>query len=140
MYQRDYLLRMIEMLGDLIASILGKMKLGNFKGATQALENAYYDFLKQDAAVFQNIPKNQLTEKLLHEHNFTNGHLEILSELFYAQAELMFAQSKKNESLEYFEKSLILIEFIEKESKLYSLEKKSRLVTIKDRIALLKKE
>jgi hypothetical protein len=138
MYQKDYILRMIEMLGDLIASILGKMKLGKFKEASQALENAYYDFLKQDAAVFQNIPKEQLTEKLLHEHNFTNGHLEILSELFYAQAELSFAQSKKAESLDYYEKSLILMEFIEKETKLYSLEKESRMKLIIEHITQLK--
>lgn len=138
MYQRDYILRMIEMLADLIASILGKMKLGNFKEASQALENAYFDFLKQDAALLQSIPKGELTEKLLKEHNYTNGHLEILAELFYAQAELYLAQSNTGKSLEFYEKSLILFEFLEKETKLFSIDKKTKMSNLREQILHLK--
>jgi hypothetical protein len=137
MYQKDYILRMIEMLVDLMAYILGLIKKGDFEKATHTLENAYYDFLKQDAAFFHRIPKEDLTNKLLKEHHFTNGHLEILSELFYAQAELFNAQDKKAKSVEYYEKSLILLDFIEKESKTFSVEKQSRISLIQDQIAKL---
>ena len=127
------------MLADFIASVLGKILKGNFQQATQALENAYYDFLKQDAGFFQGIPKEKLTETLLKEHNYTNGHLEILAELFYAEAELAFAESKKARSLEFYEKSLLLFEFIERESKLFSFDKQTKLTKIKERIADLNK-
>ena len=139
MYQRDYILRMIEMLGELIAGILGFIKKKEFQKASVSLENAYYDFLRQDASLFKNIPKEQLTSQLLNEHNFTNGHLEILSELFYAEAELLYAQNKHKESLEFYEKSLLLLEFNIKELKLFSSEKQSKIILLQNRIVQLKK-
>jgi len=138
MYQKDYILRMIEMLADLIAGILSLIKKGDFQRASQAIENVFYDFLKQDAAFFDNIPREDLTTKLLGEHNFTNGHLEILAELFYVQAELSEAQGKQNNSLGYYEKSLTLFEFVEKETKTFSAERQSRISLIGDQISKLK--
>ena len=135
MYQRDYILRMLEMLTDLIAGILGLLKKGDYQKASQSLDNAYYDYLKQDASFFQGIPKEDLTIKLLKEHNYTNGHLEILSELFYAQAELFNAQGNQIESLNFYEKSLVLLNFVIKESKTFSVEKQSKVSLIQNQIA-----
>lgn len=73
---------MIEMIADLIALLLGLIKKGDLPQASKLLENAYRDFLKEDASFFRNLPKEKLTNKLLTEHNYTNGHLKILSELF----------------------------------------------------------
>ena len=101
MYQKDYILRMIEMIADLIAKLLGLIKKGEYQKASETLDHAYYNFLKQDAADLRGIPKEDLTNKLLKEHNYKNGHLEILSMLFYAQAELFYAQKNHAESLEY---------------------------------------
>jgi hypothetical protein len=134
MYQRDYILKMIEMLTDLIAGIFGLIKKGDYQKASQSLDNAYFDYLKQDASFFQNIPKEDLTIKLLKEHNYNNGHLEILSELFYAQAELSNAQGNQIESLIFFEKSLKLLNFVIKESKSFSLEKQSKVSIIQNQI------
>jgi len=138
MYRQDYILRMIEMLADLIAGILGLIKKGDFQKASRSLDNAYYDFLKQDAAFFQSISTKELTNKLIIEHNFTNGHLEILSELFYAQAELLYAQGNRINSLEFYEKSLVLLDFVIKESKTFSIEKQSKVSLIQNRITKLK--
>ena len=137
MYQRDYILRMIEMIADLIAGILGLIKKGDFQQASQTLENAYYEFLKQDASIFRSIDKEKLTDELLIEHNYTNGHLEILSELFYAEAELLYAKGNLKESLEFYEKTLLLYEFVVKESNSYSVDKQSKIVLILHRIAQL---
>ena len=128
---------MIEMIGDLIAGILGLIRKGEFQQASESLESAYYEFLKEDASFLQSIPKENLTEKLLTEHNYGNGHLEILAELFYAQAELFYAQAIKNKSLEFYEKSLILMEFVTRESKSFSLDKQSKISLIKNRIEQL---
>lgn len=136
-YQKDYILRMIEMMGDLIAAILGQIKKGDYDTATRSVENAYQQFLREDAAFFSAIPREKLTEKLLGEHNYTNGHLEILSSLFFAQAELLFATGKKGESLGFYEKSALLLEFVIKESRTYSSERESHLLSLKDRIRTL---
>ncbi|MBN2486072.1 MAG: hypothetical protein JXB34_08870 [Bacteroidales bacterium] len=137
MYQKDFILRMIEMLAELVAGILGLIKKGDYQKASQSIDNAYQDLLKQDAGFFNHIPLCKLTDNLIQEHNFTNCHLEILSELFYTQAELSFAQNKHSESLEFYQKSLYLLEFIIKESHTFSFEKQSKLSVLKNRITEL---
>jgi hypothetical protein len=138
MYQKDYILRMIEMLGTLIAGILGLVKKGDYKQATEQLEKIYYDMLKEDAVFFRAIPEEELTHKLLDKHNYTNGHLEILAELFNAEAELALAQGNKSGSLEYSKKSLILFEFIDVEEKTYSQERINKMAAIRERIKALR--
>jgi len=65
MYQKDYILRMIEMLGDLIAGILGLIKKGEFEKAADKLENLYLGMLKE-ILPFQGLPIDELTDRLLH--------------------------------------------------------------------------
>jgi hypothetical protein len=134
MFQRDYILRMIEMLGDLIAGILGLIKKGEFDKASQSLDNVYYEMLREDASFFRKIPNNELTKQLLQDHHYTHGHLEILAELFYAQAELAFAQNQIDESMEFYQKSLILLEFVVKESNTFSMEKQGKLEMLRQKI------
>jgi len=133
-YQKDFILRMIEMMAELIAGLLGLIKKGELKQAEKAIDNAYHNFLKEDAALFRSIPKEKLTDQLLHKHNYTKGHLEVLAELFFAEAELKFAEKKVKESLEYYEKSLILHEYVIRETKAFSFEKQKRIDHIKNRI------
>ena len=134
MYQKDYILRMIEMLGDLIAGILGLIKKGEFELATEKLENLYYGMLKEDSAFFRDIPENELTDRLLYQHNYNNGHLEVLAELFNAEAELCLAQGNKPGSLEYSRRSLRLFEFIDSEYRIYSQDRIDKMEAIRERI------
>jgi hypothetical protein len=138
MYRKDYILRMVEMIANVIAGILGLIKKGDFQKASQELDNAYFEYLQQDAALLQSIRKEALTATLLQELNFTNGHLEILSELFYTQAELLYAQGNKTESCDYFEKTLILSDFVIRDSKTFSLVQQSKIVLLQDKIKELK--
>jgi hypothetical protein len=134
MYQKDYILRMIEMLGELIAGILGLIKKGELQKAADKLYKLYWDMLKEDAAFFRDIPEKELTDRLLHMHNYTNGHLEILAELFNAEAELCLAQGNISDSIKYSRKSLILFEFIDREYKTYSQERIDKMELIRKRI------
>jgi hypothetical protein len=88
--------------------------------------NAYYDFLKQDAAFFRNITTERLTEELLINHNYTNGHLELMSELFYAEAELAHKTGNMNDSLAFFQKTQLLLGFVIKNRKPILQKKKKR--------------
>lgn len=134
MYQKDYILRMIEMIGRMIAGILGKIKNKDYDAADEQLTNLYYDVLKEDASFFRKIPMDQLTEKLLREHNYTNGHLEILAELFNVESELEFARGQIKESLEYSKKALLLFEFIDREMKTYSIERINKMEALRVRL------
>jgi hypothetical protein len=129
---------MIEMLGDLLAAIFGLIKKGDHKKASEQLGKIYYNMLKEDASFFRAIPADNLTHKLIKEHNYTNGHLEILAELFNAEAELEFSQGNKSDSLKYFEKSLILFEFIDREQKTYSAERQEKMNSISEKIEAIR--
>jgi hypothetical protein len=134
MYQKDYILRMIEMIRELIMGILGLIKKGELEKAGDQIDRLYYDFLKEDSAFFTFIPSGELTNKLLQEHNYTHGHLEILAWLFDAEAELEMARGNYKLSLDFSQKSLILFEFIENEQKTYSLERAEKIEALKKRI------
>ena len=138
MYQKDYILRISEMIAKMIAGILGKIINKDFTSAAEDLQNIYYDILKEDASFFTAIPEKELTNKLLLEHNYTNEHLAILAELFFAEAELSLAQGNEKASLEFFRKSLLLFEFTDRAQKTFSLEKINRMDSIRKRIELLK--
>jgi hypothetical protein len=125
---------MIEMLGDLIAAIFGLIRKGDYTRATENLSQIYYDMLKQDAAFFRNLPETDLTDKLLQEHNYTNGHLEILAELFNAEAELSLARGNKESALTYSRKALLLFEYIDKAYKTYSQDRIDKINTLRERI------
>lgn len=129
---------MIEMLGELIAGIMGLIRKGEFEKATAKLDSLYYQMLKEDSAFFTEIPDNELTEKLLKEHNYTNGHLEVLAELFNTEAELCLAQGDKKGSLDYSSRSLRLFEFIDSEYRTYYQDRIDKMETIRQRIKSLK--
>jgi len=137
MYQKDFILRMLEMMGDLIAGILGLIKNGKFEQAETALENAFHDFLKEDAAFFRGLPIDKLNEKLIEEHNYTNGHLEILAGLFFTEAELLFAKDQQKNSTEPYTKALLLYEFVFKSTKTFSFDAEDRISFIKNQLSCL---
>ena len=134
MYQKDYILRLIEQAAKVLAAILGMIKGGDLHKAAEDLDNFYYDIMKEDAAFFREIPENMLTEKLLHEHNYTNGHLEILAELFSAEAELCLAQNNRAGAVVYSRKALRLFEFIDAEYKTYSQERIDKMEALRERL------
>ena len=137
MYQRDYILRMIEMIGQLIAAIIGKIRKGEYETASQQLGNLYYDVMKEDASYFRNLDEKDMTKNLLKLHNYTNDHLEILAELFNVEAELSMARGDKTSSIVFSRKSLILFDFIDAETRTYSLERINKMESIKKRIDIL---
>lgn len=138
MYQKDFIMRMIEMIADLIALVLGLIKKGDLPQANKLLDNAYREFLKEDASFFRNMPNKKLTNELLTEHNYTNGHLKILSELFFAEGELNFAKGDMETSLNYYEKSLLILEFSEESSNAFSLSSEAKTNFLKEKIEMLK--
>jgi len=134
MYQKDYILRIIEMIRELIMGILGLIKKGDLDIAGEKLKNLYYDFLKEDAAFFTTLPAKDLTTRLLKEHNYNNGHLEILASLFDAEAELELARGNNDLCLGFSRKALILFEFLDNEQNTYSLERAGKIEALRKRI------
>ena len=114
---------------------LGLIKKGDLEQAEKILERGYIELLRRDAAFFQAIPKNKLTSTLIGEHNFENGHLAVLAELFFAEATLCEAQQKPSYALINYEKALILLEFLEEEDKTWSAKRDERITLLKTKIS-----
>jgi hypothetical protein len=135
MYQKDYILRMIEMLGDLLRGIFGLITRGDLKQAEAKLNEAFYVTLRKDSWFFQNIPVSDLTKTLIEDHNYTNDHLLILAELLYAEAELQLARNKKAVGLLNYQKSLALFEFVDQAYRTYSEDRLVRMNEIRKKIS-----
>jgi hypothetical protein len=134
MYQKDYILRMIEMLGDYIRAVMDLIAHGKLGEAEDKLGEVFYTMLQKDSWFFQNIPVDRLTKTLIEDHNYTNNHLMILAELLYAEAELAYAKTNNNRSLLLYQKSLTLFEFVDEAYRTYSFERQERIGEIKRRI------
>jgi hypothetical protein len=130
---------MVEMLGQMIAAILGLIKKGELQLAQKSIDEAYLQMLRKDANFFQNISVDELTTTLLEDHNYTNHHLEILAELQWSEAELQYAKKNYPGSLLYYEKSLCLFEFVENVKKTYSEERLLKMEQIKNKISNIRK-
>jgi hypothetical protein len=115
--------------------ILKLIKTGNLNQASQALQNAYGVAFKQESLQLKAIPDGELIETLLKEHNYTTAHLEMLAELFYAEAGLALAEKRYADGLQFYQKSLTLYEFIDREYRSYSQERQDRMKEIRDRMA-----
>ena len=131
-------MKMLEMLGEFVAGMMSFLKKGEFNRVNEMIEAAFTDFLKQDAAYFNNLPIEKLTHHLLKEHNYSYGHLEVLAELFNTQAELYYRQGKNEGSLVFYEKALVVLQFVVKESKTFSQEKENKVAQLQLKISDLR--
>ncbi|HLO57928.1 MAG TPA: hypothetical protein VK179_04250 [Bacteroidales bacterium] len=134
MYQKDYILRMIEMLGELLRAMFGMIKKRQFTQAEESIGEAYLTMLRKDSAFFQEIPADKLTKTLLEDHNYTHQHLEILAELMYAEAELNYARNKISDSLPFYQKSLVLFEFVDDAYRTWSEDRIKKINKIRERL------
>jgi hypothetical protein len=66
MYQKDYILRMIEMMAELVAAVLGFIKKGNYQQASRALEKASTSF-----SVDKQSRISLIQERIAHLRNLT---------------------------------------------------------------------
>jgi hemerythrin-like domain-containing protein len=96
--------------------------------------------LRKDSSFFQEIPAEKLTKTLLEDHNYTHQHLEILAELMYAEAELNYARNKISDSLPFYQKSLVLFEFVDDAYRTWSEERLNKMNKIKERIVEVRGE
>ncbi len=123
MYQKDYMLRLIEQFGEFLAIILSYIKKGNYKKASVTIQNTYRELLNKEAAEFLNLPNSELIEILETKHQFNHQQLEILGELFYAEAEMRKLKEEIPESKSLYQKALIIFEYLDKEQKIFSVER-----------------
>lgn len=137
MEQRDYIIREIEKISTLLLGLLGKLK--RIKSQV-VFENERIDFKNEfkegtgvsiDDIIAGDI--NKLKGVLTKENGFDFGNIDLLAELLY-EFSLLMDRSDRKETLE---KSIVLMEYVDQEGKIFSLDKKIRIEEIRKEIEKL---
>lgn len=121
MERKDYLLRYFELLGLVLARIMGFKQKGQYDEALEVIEDSYKEALNLDITDLDNCDPEMLLIEMNVNKKFSNDQLKFLAELLYERAELFLLQHKKEMAKMNFRKSLVLFEFIESSEKIFSI-------------------
>jgi hypothetical protein len=129
MYSRDYILKLVQQLAQVLARVTGLKEKGEPDKAAAVINEAYKELLGLDRSYVAGLETSTMIPALKDQHHLTNEQLEVLAKLLYEDASIVAA-----EKTGLYKKSLTLLEYLNKEQKLYSFERESLINTIKNGI------
>lgn len=124
--ERDYLMRQLMMLFDVIQKILRYRKKGDIEQAEEQIKY-FYTCLKIDDDVEQ-LSTIDLLELLQTKKELSNEHIELVAFVLKEQGEL---QTDENRQTDFFQKSYFLLEKVERESTSFSMDRQMKLAELK---------
>ncbi|HKL32725.1 MAG TPA: hypothetical protein VJ919_09330 [Tangfeifania sp.] len=125
--ERDYLMRQLMMLFEVIQKILGYRKKGDKKQALQQI-NYFYTCLKIDEDV-RSKSIEEFLDFLVGKKKLTNEQIEMVAIVLTEQGEL--AEEMK-EKTDFFRKSYFLLDKVERESTSFSMERQMKLSKLRE--------
>ena len=134
MFEKDYLMRLIQTLMDAINRIVNSIDKDDIEGAKIQLSDSFRLFGNQDE-YFYNTEYEELIEFFkLEEGNYLKR-VEFLAELIYLDATI---EEDKTSKFEKFEKSKNLFQHYIEYSKEYSFDLNNKLILIKNELEKFK--
>ncbi len=125
--EKDYLMRQLLMLFEVIQKILRWRKKGE-KG--KALDEIKYFYQILDIQTdIRKMNIEQLVELLEKEKNLTNEHIEMVAFVLKEQGEMEEDAASK---LDFFRKSYFLLNKVERESVTFSMDRQMKLAELKE--------
>ena len=134
MIERDYLMRMMQMLFDAIAKILYRNVPGVEPDITEiqkSFDDLYNKFFHQSPEHYYGIGKEELLVELKNEGNSEKemfAKIQMLSELLYQDA---LIKNNFHERFALLEKSLFLLEYLDRNSRTFAWDRDQKLEEIK---------
>ncbi|MBW6535618.1 MAG: hypothetical protein K0B11_11455 [Mariniphaga sp.] len=125
--ERDYLMRQLMMLFDVIQKIFNFRKKGQKEEAEEQIRY-FYNYLKLETKI-QERNIESLLEYLVLEKKFTNNHLEMIAFVLKEQGEL---EEKMEQKLDFFRKAYFLLEKVDRESTSFSMDRQMKLAELRD--------
>ncbi|MBN1987404.1 MAG: hypothetical protein JW761_13920 [Prolixibacteraceae bacterium] len=125
--ERDYLMRQLLMLFEVIHKILRLRKKGEEEEAKKEI-NYFYECLKIGDDI-QNLSIEKFIDVLVSEKQLTNEHLEMIAFVMKEQGEL--AKTEK-ERLQYFHKAYFLLRKVEQESTSFSMDRQMKMAELEE--------
>ena len=124
--ERDYLMRQLLMLFEVIQKIFRLRKKGDKEEAEKEIKY-FYECLKIEDDI-QNLSIKKFTDVLVSEKKLTNEHLEMIAFVMKEQGELAVNEKEK---LNYFYKAYFLLDKVERESTSFSMDRQMKLSELK---------
>jgi hypothetical protein len=127
MLERDFLMRQLMQLFEVLQNIIRRRKKGENNKAFEDV-SFFYSILKMD----ENTGKlniEQLMKFLVEERKLTNEQLEMVAYVLKEQGEL---EADEGERVDFFRKSYFLFEKVERESITFSLDRLMRIEELKE--------
>ena len=124
--ERDYLMRQLMMLLEVIQRIFRMRKKGDKEEALKEVKY-FYNILKVEGN-FQVLSMNEILE-ILEKKKFTNEQIEMIAFVLKEQGEL---ESEENKRLDFFKKSYFLLEKVERESTSFSMDRQMKLGELRE--------
>ena len=142
MEQRDYLMRQIEQLGQVLAHALARLL--NMKQAVpgglslEEIKQVYSEEMDLSLDLLLDTPKEDLVEVLTARMKFIGHHLEGMAGLLTETAGLYEASGDPAAAVDLYEKSIRLYEHLQETSGSYSVERIMHIRELQDRIQSLR--
>lgn len=125
--ERDYLMRQLLMLFEVIQKILRWRKKGE-KGKAEEEIRYFYQILKIEPDI-RSMGIEQLLEYLQKEKNLTNEHIEMVAFVLKEQGEL---EEDRKVKIDFFRKAYFLLDKVERESITFSMDRQLKLAELRD--------
>jgi restriction endonuclease len=124
--ERDFLMRQLMMLFEVISRIIRFRKNGQNENASDEIDY-FYKCLAVETD-FVAMTTEEMMQYLTIKKNLTNEHLELIAFVLKEQGEIAKSESEK---LIFFSKSWFLLDKIERESTAYSVERQLRMAELR---------
>jgi hypothetical protein len=128
MYQKDYILRLIQEFSRFLAIILGLKESGKYEESLEMIDKTCKGLLKID--MHDLAPGNGKLEGLLQNDAFNDEQLEILASLFQVKAEIFRETGQVFSAITHFEHAYVLYQFCNDRSTTYSMARIDAMDTI----------
>lgn len=125
--EKDFLMRQLMMMFELIAKIFRYRKKGEIENAEEEIKY-FYSILKIDEDV-RTLSIEELLNLLENAKKLTNEHIEMVAYVLKEQGEL---SSNKKEKLDFFRKSFFLLEKVERESVSFSMDRQMKIAELRE--------
>jgi hypothetical protein len=125
-FERDFLMRQLMMLFEVIARIIRYRKNGQNENAREEIDY-FYRCLAVDND-FIALSAEEMMKYLTTEKKLANEHLELIAFVLKEQGEIAESESEK---LAYFSKSWFLLDKVEHESTAFSVERQLRMAELR---------
>ncbi|HKI89415.1 MAG TPA: hypothetical protein VKA38_10325 [Draconibacterium sp.] len=124
--ERDYLMRQLMMLFEVIQKILRYRQKGEKKPALDQIKY-FYECLKVDESVHKKGIK-ELMDYLVLERKLTNEYLEMIAFVLKEQGEL---EADADQKLDFFRKAYFLLDKVDRESTTFSMDRQMKLAELR---------